>query len=124
LSKTQDTKRRTDLLAKFEEVNPEVGLASSFAWGVEGAGWNQACWNDRSGEFERMRGRLQELDRQSKKKNNFLNRERDILIAETAIKNGATLVSGDHNLRQVVSESGGCAITFPPLPGGLTQIKD
>src|SRR6266480_1188606 len=39
-----------------------------------------------------------------------LNQERDILIAETAVKNGATLVSDDRNLRKVVSEFGGRGI--------------
>jgi predicted nucleic acid-binding protein len=34
----------------------------------------------------------------------------DVVIAETAIKNSATLVSRDANLRQVVSEFGGRAI--------------
>jgi hypothetical protein len=40
---------------------------------------------------------------------------RDILIAETAIKNSATLVSDDCNLCQVVSEFGGCAIESTKL---------
>jgi hypothetical protein len=107
LSKTKDDVRRTALLATFDTISPEVGLASSFAFGVEGAGWGQADWNDGTGNFEKMRNRLQELDPRTKKPPN---QERDILIAEASIKNGATLVSNDRNLRQVVSEFGGCAI--------------
>jgi len=107
LSKTTDDVRRTALLATFEAISPEVGLASSFAFDIEGAGFDQAYWNDGSEKFEKMRKRLRELDRNNKKP---LNQERDILIAETAIKNGVTLVSDDRNLRQVVSEFGGCAI--------------
>lgn len=102
----EDPKRRENLLAVFGKINPEVVLASSFAFDIEGAGFDQAYWNDRSGNFEKTLARLKELDR----KNRNLNQLRDILIAETAIKNGATLVSRDTKLRQVVSEFGGCAI--------------
>jgi hypothetical protein len=107
LNKTKDDVRRTALLATFEAISPEVGLASSFAYGIEGAGYGEAYYNDGSGNFQKMRKRLQELDHKKKKP---LNQERDILLAETAIKNGATLVSDDRNLRQVVSEFGGYAI--------------
>jgi predicted nucleic acid-binding protein len=117
LNATRDTQKREKLLNVFEEVNPKVVLASSFAFGIEGAGFGQAEWNDGSGLFEKMRDRLRQLDKESGKKNKdplkqALNQERDILIAETAIKNHATLVSGDENLRKVVSEFGGHAITI------------
>ena len=82
LSKTKDDVKRTKLLATFEAISPEVVLASSFAFDIEGAGFDQAYWNDGSGKFEEMRKLLQELDRNKK----LLNQERDILIAETAIK--------------------------------------
>jgi hypothetical protein len=114
LRATGRPQRRADLVATFEEVNPAVALASSFAWGVEGAGWDQACWNDGSGNFQKMLDRLRELDRKAKRKNRDpLNPVRDILIAETAIQNGATLVSDDPRLCQVVLESGGRAIDLP-----------
>ncbi|MGC2413603.1 MAG: PIN domain-containing protein [Stellaceae bacterium] len=109
LRATSDCVKRARLLAKFEEIKPETILASSFAWGIEGAGWDQACWNDGSRKFGDMLKRLQELDREKHKKKKPNNQLRDILIAETAIKHGATLVSGDGNLRQVVCEFGGCA---------------
>ncbi len=116
LRATKDTTKQAALLVTFEEVKPIVLPASSFAWGIEGAGWDQAEWNDGSGNFEKMRDRLRQLDKESGKKKKVpleqvLNQERDIFIAETAIKNHATLVSGDKNLRQVVSEFGGCVIT-------------
>jgi hypothetical protein len=116
LSRTSDPERRSALLKTFEMVNPEVELASSFAFGIEGAGWDQAYWNDGSGKFEKMRARLRELDKPKKRRSMnkaeavFLNQERDILIAETVIKVGAVLVSGDTNLRQVVEEFGGRAM--------------
>jgi hypothetical protein len=107
LNKTPDPAKRAALLATFEAVNPDVVPASSFAFDIEGAGFDQALWNDGSGKFEKMRARLEQLDSKTKKP---LNQERDILIAETAIKNRATFVSDDHNLRRVVSEFGGSAI--------------
>jgi predicted nucleic acid-binding protein len=112
LRATKDSKRRTDLLAVFEEINPATELASSAAWGIEGAGWGQAYWNDGSGKFEKMLQRLQKLDPKSKEPHNQL---RDILIAETSIKKNAILVSRDENLRKVVSEFGGQAIDRLPL---------
>ena len=111
LNKTKDDTKRTALLATFEAISPEVVLASSFALDIEGAGFGQAYWNDGSGNFEKMRKRLKELDHNKKP----LNQERDILIAETSIKNSATLVSNDRNLRQVVSEFGGHAIELEML---------
>ena len=55
---------------------------------------------------------LQQLDSLSgKKSRDPLNQVHDILIAETAIKKHAVLVSGDKNLRQVVSDFGGRAMT-------------
>ena len=112
LRATQDSKRRTDLLAVFEEINPATELASSATLGIEGAGWGQAYWNDGSGKFEKMLQRLQELDPKRKDPDNQL---RDILIAETSIKNDAILVSRDENLRKVVSEFGGQAIDRLPV---------
>jgi hypothetical protein len=111
LRTTPNAQKQENLLAVFEEINPKVTLASSFALDIEGAGFDQAYWNDGSGNFGQMLNRLQQLDRKNKNRN--LNQLRDILIAETAIKNGATLVSRDSNLRQVVSEFGGRAI--PPI---------
>jgi hypothetical protein len=92
---------------KNGQSQAQVTVASSFAFDVEGAGWGEACFNDGSGNFEKMLGRLRELDRTKKSP---LGQVRDILIAETAIKSGATFVTNDKNLRQVTSEFGGRAI--------------
>jgi len=115
LSKAKDP-RRTELLATFAAINPTVVPAASMHWNIEGAGLDQACWNDGSGTFDKMLDRLRALDAKKKKKpRDPLNQPRDILIAETAIKDGATLVSDDCNLRQVVSEFGGCAVDSTQL---------
>jgi predicted nucleic acid-binding protein len=111
LHRTSDPKRRAKLFATYEVVNPSKVLAASFALDIEGAGLDQAYWNDGSGKFEKMLYRLRELD--SGKSN--LNQLRDILIAETAIKNNAILITRDRNLRQVVSEFGGWAIDLAQL---------
>lgn len=111
LRATPDTKRRAELLARFEEIDPDILPASSFAFDIEGAGFDQAYWNDGTGNFQKMLARLQELDAKKKrKKKDVRNQLRDILIAETAIKNAATLVTSDGNLQTVVLEFGGRAI--------------
>ena len=50
---------------------------STFAFDVEGAGFDEACFNDGSGNFESMLRRLKQVD--------ALNQVRDVLIAETAV---------------------------------------
>ncbi len=112
LRATRSTEKRENLLAVFAEIAPEVVLTSSFAFDIEGAGFDEAYWNDGSRNFERMLGRLRELDAKKGKGagKDGLGQERDVLIAETAIKNHAILVTEDANLRQVFSEFGGRAI--------------
>jgi hypothetical protein len=119
LRATVNPKTREALLAVYAKVDPTKEPASSFAFDIKGAGWDQAYWNDGSGKFEKMLCRLQELDKlkNPKMKKDPRNQLRDILIAETAIKNVATLVSADGNLRQVVTEFGGCAIERIPPSG-------
>jgi hypothetical protein len=107
-----NAERREKLLNIFQTLIPEVALTSSACFGIEGAGWGQARWNDGDGLFERMLERLRELDahhlRGKQKKPS--NQVRDICLAESAIKYQSILVSDDKNLRQVVQEFGGLAI--------------
>jgi predicted nucleic acid-binding protein len=116
LAATKCAARREALLAIAEKIKPTTLLASSFALDIEGAGLDQAFWNDGTGTFERMLDRLRQLDTKKKQKSgDGLNQDRDILIAETAIKNHAIMVSNDDNLRKVVSEFSGKAITLTQL---------
>jgi len=109
LKATSNVERRTALLSIVEEVNPSLQPAASFSWDIEGAGWNEAYWNDGTGKFESMLERLKELDLKSgKKMKDPRNQMRDVLIAETAIKLDAILVTNDRNLQTVISEFGGC----------------
>jgi hypothetical protein len=117
LSNAKKLPRREALLGIFATVAPEILPGASFLLDIEGAGLDQAEWNDGSGNFDKMLNRLQELDATHKRKKNrdeeelTRNQLRDVSIAETAIKNAAVLVSGDFNLRQVVSEFGGRAVS-------------
>ena len=111
LRATKDDGRRNALLAEYKKVAASVEYTSSFAFDIEGAGLDQAYWNDGSGSVEKMLHRLRELDPKNK---NPLNQVRDILIAETAIKNGAILVSHDTKLRKVICEFGGQSVAQLP----------
>ncbi len=111
LGATKNWERRVSLFTVFNSVDPEILPTSSFALDIEGAGLDQAYLNDGSGNIEKMLSRLRELDAKNK---NPLNQVRDVLIAETAIKNKAILVSHDDNLRKIVFEFGGRAIAQLP----------
>lgn len=66
-----DTKqaRRVELPQVFEEIAPELCLASSMCWDVDGAGFGQAEWNDGTGRFDRMLDRLKEIDGKHSRQN-------------------------------------------------------
>jgi hypothetical protein len=62
LRATRTAERRRDLLLRYEETHPISVPAASFALDIEGAGLDQACLNDGSGNFEKMLSRLRILD--------------------------------------------------------------
>lgn len=107
LNNTSGEQLRAGLRAAFEEVAPENLPTESAVWDV--STWDQAKWSAEDGIFEKMLSRLEKLDGRKRHPNQL----RDILIAETAIKNGLTLVSGDRKLRTVTTEFGGRAIEPP-----------
>src|SRR5262249_51511081 len=84
---------------------PGTLLTESTVWDV--SVWGGAKWPSTDTTIEQMHARLLELDGREKR---FPNQFRDILIAETAIKNGLTLISDDGNLRRVTNEYGGKAM--------------
>jgi predicted nucleic acid-binding protein len=120
LRNTKNVKRREELCATFEEIEPETVPAESFCFNIEGAGWDQANWNDGSGTFEKMLHHLRCLDDKKKKPCNQI---RDIVIGETAIKTHATVVTGDGNLRKVIAEFGGRAIDLAEFAQETRQIR-
>ena len=124
LAATKEPERKAKLLAYADVLPSETVLAESFALGIEGAGFDQAYLNDGSGDFDAMLARLRCLDwnnpikkrrKRSKKLGDDVdrNQNRDILIAETAIKDEAILATSDVNLRTVVEEFGGRVLFVP-----------
>ena len=101
--------RAAALLAVFERIAPDIAITETAVWDV--SRWDQAKYTSGDGVFERMLARLRELDKEAGKKHRDpLNPVRDVLIAETAIKIGATFVTGDQSLRRLVVEFGGRAV--------------
>ena len=113
-AQTKFLERAMALFAVFSEVAPKNVPTQSAVWDV--SKWDQANWSDDDEVFQKMLARLKQLDTASgKKPRNSANQQRDILIAETAMKEGHMLVSGDANLRTVTIEFGGAAIDFAEL---------
>jgi len=106
LDKTPCEQLRAELRASFQEVAAERLPTESAVFDV--SRWDQAKWPANDSVFDKMFASLEARDKTSEKRH--LNRLCDILIAETAIRNGLILVSGDANLRAVTIEFGGCAI--------------
>ncbi|MCJ2102009.1 hypothetical protein [Methylobacterium sp. E-046] len=105
---TCDPVRRAGLLQAIEEIAPELCQAASFCLDIEGAGFDQAEVGDDTNQFDAMLTRLKVLDPKPPRKDK--NQIRDIVIAETALKLGATLVSDDVALRAIMTEFGGAAV--------------
>jgi predicted nucleic acid-binding protein len=118
LRQTPNEERRTSLLSVFTDIIPQPSPASSFVFDIDGAGLDQANWSKGPKRFQDMLAMLHMLDHKKKKRRKQTpdkirhNQTRDVLIAETAINNGAILISDDRNLRRMTSESGGRAITL------------
>jgi predicted nucleic acid-binding protein len=98
LQATRDPSQRTQLLNVFTAVAAERVPTETAMWDV--SEWEEAKWSSEDGLFNRMLESLNHLN--SRRHNNG----RDILIAETAIRNGFCLVTGDSHLAQVAKEFG------------------
>jgi predicted nucleic acid-binding protein len=121
LRNTKNSERAERLLVALKEIAPNRILTRSAVYDVNR--YDEARYSDDDGVFEKMLARLKQLDvEQGKKPRDWANQPRDILTAETAIKDGLTLVTNDANLRRVTTEFGGSAITTAELRlrhGGL-----
>jgi hypothetical protein len=106
IDKTPCERTRAQLRVAFEEIAAENLPTESAVWDV--SRWNQAKWPAGDSLFKAMLACLKALDKAGEKRH--LNQLRDILIAETAIRNGLILVSGDPKLRTVAIKCGGRAI--------------
>jgi hypothetical protein len=121
LRATADAERREALLAIFHVIAPDLVPASSFCFDIPGAGWDEAEWNDGTDRFQKMLARLVCLDLESGRHKSqsgdrlLKNQISDIVIAETAIKAGVSLISADGNLRKVVKEFGGSSLSLDEM---------
>jgi len=98
----EDEARRNALRDTFEKVNADWEPAAQFAFEMAGAGFDQGSWGVNDHTHEAMLIRLRELERVKAGSNQIA----DVLIAETAMRRDAVLVSGDKNLRTMASEFG------------------
>lgn len=114
ISKTPDPFRRKRLLRVFEGVTPAQIPTASAVWDL--SRWDQACWGTDDTTFQAMVAELTRLDKEAgrsiKNPNVVEGVRRDILIAETAIQRGYTLVTDDPRLTEVTRRFGGkvCSI--------------
>lgn len=122
IQNTKDQTRREKLLTIFEElIGNQVPTSSAVAdisvadgagassggvvptesavWGI--SRWGEAKWSRDDDIFTAMR---QDLDALNKRKNN---NAQDILIAETALRQGWLLMTTDANLAEIVTKYGG-----------------
>lgn len=126
LEATPLEERRVALLSIFRKVITEDAPTESFVIGVSRIGmakisspvlptesavwdvsrWDQAKWGDEDNLYTTIKRLLDGLN--NSKKNNI----HDALIAETAIKNGLTLITHDSDLRDTVILVGGKAKTW------------
>jgi len=111
LGRTPSEDRRAKLLATFTAIQP-VMRSTSIAVRDDSL-WDESRYSADDSVYRKMLERLQEIDRESgKRPKDDFNQSRDVRIAETAIREKVTLVTGDAGLLAVTNESGGRAIGF------------
>jgi len=103
--------QRAVLIKTLEVVEPAQRASASAVWDV--SAWDESCWSDDDGStYEKLLAEIKARDKRSKR---HIGQVRDSLTAETAIKEGLTLVTGDGVLREVTIAHGGRAITLDEL---------
>jgi hypothetical protein len=103
LENTPDPIKRAELLTRLREARAQSVPTESAVWGV--SEFDGANWGKEDGLFEDM---LKALNALNKGKGN---NNKDILIAETAIRNEYTLVTDDRHLATVTRQFGGRVIS-------------
>ena len=107
LAATKTPERRSRLLEVLHTIDPAQIPTESAIWDV--SEWDNAKWPKDDGLFDTI---LDTLDSRNDRK---CNNKQDVLIAETAIRNGLILVTEDRKLAQIVSELGGKSVGFKEL---------
>jgi hypothetical protein len=109
IQNTKDEIIRSQLLAVFTEVEANRVATSSAVWDV--SEWGEAEWGTNDGLFENLLQKLNSLNKNKK------NNARDILIGETAIRHGMTLVTDDADLTTTINEFGGKVVALKEFLG-------
>ncbi len=123
IEKTPDINRRQKLLEIFKVINQKKIPTETTLYGF--SPWGESKYGAYGGLYDKVLARIQELDKEDRKRKTQENQIRDALIAETCIKNQLVLVSDDKNLRKAVQEFGGIAIPFERfLKGEYRKFKD
>ncbi len=107
LGATPDGGLGSALIAKFENIVDNELATESFV--LDLSRLDQAKLSHDGSQFDAMLARLVELDNARGKRPQRNNQVRDVLIAETSIKHGVTLLTCDKNLERVTTEFGGVA---------------
>ncbi|WP_184132061.1 type II toxin-antitoxin system VapC family toxin [Paraburkholderia atlantica] len=120
IGKTRDEARREALLAIFNELMADMTPTSSAVAGVSVANaacagesvvpteaavwdvskWGYAKWGNGGSEFDRLRRALDERNKGTR------NNVQDVLIAQTALRNGMSLLTRDADLMSAAKEFG------------------
>lgn len=101
LNETRNTDRKNELLKTFKEIDTEEILTESGKVGISKV---DKCKVGDNKLYYLLLAKLQKLDGKKKK---WKNQPRDILIAETCIKNKLILITNDGNLGEVMTEFNG-----------------
>ena len=97
-----------DLVSNESHVRGEGLVATESAvWNI--SKWNSSKWSRGDGMLEQLRGSI----RPDAKR--YVNRTRDALIGETAIKNGFVLITEDVPFRRKVRSLGGISMSWEQL---------
>jgi len=97
LNSTRNLMRRTELIQKFKEIEPDI-VPASFSLDIAGAGLDEGTLSE--GDYAQKLWIALEVIQS--KSNNW----HDALIAEAAYINGCRLVTADRNLSEVAKEHG------------------
>jgi hypothetical protein len=106
LKNTTNPERKTKLVAGFNEIATTQIPTESMVWDV--FIWDECKWPT-DDLCERL---FAEIRKRESRNKSDVNCWRDALIADTAMKNDLLLITDDVNLRDVVRESFGQAITI------------
>ncbi|MCD6371861.1 MAG: restriction endonuclease subunit S [Candidatus Aenigmarchaeota archaeon] len=142
ITKPEKLERKKKLLELFKELKKDEKPTESFVFGTSKLGkaklkeiptessvwdisrWNKSKWSN-GDLYRNLLTKLKELDKKAGKKKTKENKIRDVLIAETCIKNNSILVTEDKNLKEVTLLFGGQAITFEQfLKGEYKEFKN